>query len=65
MSSIFGRSVRSFRPNRIRNSFVVAIEKRPADDVLAADDLDQVALEQRREHARRVDAGESRRPRAR
>ena len=34
------------------------VEERPADDVLAADDLDQVTLEQRREDARRVDAAD-------
>jgi hypothetical protein len=52
MSSIFGRSERSFSPNRMRNSFVVEYMKGRPDHVLAADDLDQVALQQRREHAR-------------
>src|SRR5207248_7323864 len=34
------------------------LEEWAADDVLAADDLDQMPLEQRRQHARRVDAAD-------
>ena len=56
MSSIFGRSVRSFRPKRIRNSLRRGVQERPADHVLTADDLDQVPLEQRRKHTGRIDA---------
>ena len=53
MSSTFGRSLRSFSPNRIRNSFVVAYRNGRPTTLLAADDLDQVPLEQRVEHAGR------------
>ena len=53
MSSIFGRSVEVLQPEADQELLGRAVEERPADDVLAADDLDQVPLEQRRQHAAR------------
>ena len=41
----------SLSPNRSRNSLRRAVHERPADDRLAADGLDQLALDQRRQHA--------------
>ena len=56
MSSTFGRSVRSFRPNRIRNSRVVAYRNGRPTTCLRPAILIEVALEQRGEHAGRVHA---------
>ena len=58
MSSTFGRSAEVVQPEPDQEFLGGRVEKRPADDLLAADDLDQVPLEQRVEHARRVDAAD-------
>ena len=56
MSSILRQVVEVLEPESNQEFLGRRIEERTADDVLAADDLDQVPLEQRREHARRVHA---------
>ena len=51
-----GQVVQILQPEADQEFLGRAVEERPADDVLAADDLDQMPLQQRREHAGRVDA---------
>ena len=51
MSSTLGRSERSFKPELVEELARRAVHERAADDLLAADDLHQLAIEQRVEHA--------------
>ena len=58
MSSIFGQVVQVLQAEADQELLRRRVDERPAHHVLAADDLDQVPLEQRRQHARGVDAAD-------
>ena len=58
MSSTFGRSVKIVQPEPDQELLGRRVHERPADHLLAADDLDQVPLEQRVQHAGGVDAAD-------
>ena len=58
MSSTFGRSRQIVQAEPDQEFLRRRVHERPADHLLAADDLDQVPLEQRVQHAGRVDAAD-------
>ena len=58
MSSTFGRSAEIVQPEADQELLGGRVQERPADDLLAADDLDQMAFEQRVQHAGGVDAAD-------
>ncbi len=51
MSSTFGRSDKSFKTEALEELARRAVQERSADDLLAADDLHELPLHQRAEHA--------------
>ena len=58
MSSTFGEIGQVVQAEPDQEFLRRRVDERPADDLLAADDLDQVPLEQRVQHAGGVDAAD-------